>query len=760
MRGAVGPFALRVGAVFAVLFLGLATWILGGRPDQRTVDVVLAAVCVAAVATVLIFSTFSARAARGRSRAGWMALAVGAAGAVAGESMWAYRDVLQRDWRFPSVADAAYLMFPLGILAALLLFPNGPARQSKSRTALDGVIVAGSLLIVSWVTVMESAYAGTTGGVELAVVLAYPLINLVVLTMAAVALTRAGDGRHVALTLLTLGLLCMTLAESVFAYLSVDGPHISGNVVVLVWIAGVLLIGLAAVEGRRIGFEPSTADQAPGWASVWLPYAPLMLAATILATQPSTALREHPVLVAGSILIPAVLLRQFLAVAENRRLVAAVAAQALHDPLTGLANRALFDERLTDAVVAARDSDTPAAVLLLDMDDFKLVNDNLGHARGDDVLIATADRIRDNVGPGELVARLGGDEFAVLTRGTSRAVEQTATRLMSGFDAPFSVGGQQFYLQPTIGFSASEPGDTAAELLQRADTAMYAGKRAGGGGVHIFRTGMQTGQPAAGPSPLQAVTELRRAIERGRLTVVYQPKFNLRTSAVVGVEALVRWPHPERGVLLPGEFLPLVREHGLMASLTDLVLGQALDDLQARQREGLGVPVAVNFFGPSLADPDLPAAVSRALSSRGLQPAQLTVELTEALPPIPAEPVAAVLKQLRDMGVRVSLDDFGSGCSQLSDLCRFPVDEVKLDDRFIGALLVDPRAASIVKAVTGLTAELGLSTVAEGVGKPEMVRRLLEFGCEEGQGDFFSPPLPAGELARFLRERLQGAVAR
>lgn len=751
-----GSGTVRLGVVGAVLYLALAVWILGGWAAPQTVKSVLAVACVVAVAAVLVCSVWAARSAQGRSRAGWMALAAGATGAVAGESMWAYRDVLQRHWQFPSVADAAYLVFPVGVLAALLLFPNGPARQSKSRTALDGVIVAGSLLIVSWLTVMGSAYEGPASGVKLAVVLAYPLSDLVVLTMAAVALTRAGSGRQLTLSLLTAGLLCMTMAESVFAYLSIGGSAVWGDVLVLVWIGGILLIALAAVEGRRVGFQQSTTGQAPGWASVLLPYAPLMLAAVIVAAHPTNVLRQEPILVAGLILIPAVLLRQFLAVAENRRLVAVVADQARHDPLTGLANRALFDERLSGAV--AKDSGTPAGVLLIDMDEFKLVNDNLGHACGDDVLVATAARVRDHVGPGDVVARLGGDEFAVLTLGGQREVERTAARLMGGFDAPFVVGGQQLYLRPTVGVAVSQPGETAAaDLLHRADTAMYAGKRAGGG-VHIFHSGMSTGQPA-GASSLLTVTELRRAVEHDQLTVVYQPKFDLRTRQVTGVEALVRWPHPERGLLLPGQFLPLVRDRALMAALTERVLGEALDDLQGWRRAGIGVPVAVNFFGPALADPALPGAVAEALARRGLTPGELTVELTESLPPVPEEPIVGVLKALRDMGIRVSLDDFGSGYSQLSDLCRLPVDEVKLDNGFVAALLEDRRAATVVKSVTALAAELGLRTVAEGICGDETVSRLVEYGCAEGQGDYLSPPLTAEELAGFLRRGRSPDVA-
>ena len=467
-------------------------------------------------------------------------------------------------------------------------------------------------------------------------------------------------------------------------------------------------------------------------------------------------------------LVIAVLFRQFLVVGQNQRLLAVVADQALRDPLTGLANRFLFNDRLQHAVELHRgELFGSLAVLTLDLDDFKLVNDELGHAAGDVLLVEVAKRILEAVRSGDTVARLGGDEFAILIEKGPESPDSVAQRVIEAFDEPFEVDGHALSIRPSVGLSVGSARDLdlrADVLLKQSDLAMYSAKRTQAAGVLTF--GVDTGplrrleftssvrrgaeaQDGAAGSELRG--ELRRAIERGELAMVYQPKIDLGGDGrVVGVEALVRWPHPEHGLLTPAEFFPLVRRTDLMKSMTELVFDLVFAD-SARWREaGRTVPVAVNLFAPSFNDSELPPRLTAALSGYGLASTELTLEITEDLVIEDVHRTRTVLERLRECGIRVSIDDFGSGFSGLHYLRELPVDEVKLDQQFVRPILEDRRAAAIVRAVIDLSHEMQVTCVAEGVESAAVADRLQEYGCDLAQGYHFSPPIGASSLLETL----------
>ena len=324
---------------------------------------------------------------------------------------------------------------------------------------------------------------------------------------------------------------------------------------------------------------------------------------------------------------------------------------------------------------------------------------------------------------------------------------------------------EQFVARTAQQYTHDEPDLSAEELLKRADLAMYSGKRSRIGGVHTFKPEMQSsdtidkallrGAPplaaSDGAAMVKLLGELCQAIDRLELTLVYQPKFDLRTTKIVGVEALLRWPHPERGILAPEEFLPLVRRDGLMGPVNDFVVNRALDDAVVWHAASVDVPVAVNLFPPTLANLKLPGAIAHALAARGLSSAALTVEITEHLFIDNMERTQTVLEQLRRNGIRIVIDDFGTGYCTLSYLRDLPIDEVKLDRNFIAPILVDRRAAVIVRAVVDLVHALGLTIVAEGVEDAETAARLREYGCDVGQGYFLSPPVTSEELLALLK---------
>lgn len=751
--------------------IGFAAWLIGGWGGESTVRVVddLGLVAFALFATVC--SGLAAWSSYGRQRGAWICFTIGTGGWTVGSALWAYYELWADVAPFPSLADAGYLTFPVAVCIGLVLFPVGYVGQSQSRLVLDGLIFAGALFEVAWVLVLRTIYdAGGASRFAVALSLAYPVTDLVIITVAVMVVARARTEQRATLAMLTAGIVFMALSDSAFVYLTAHAAYGTVSLIDLGWVAGLLLIGVAALISRAA--KPTTdapARQVPSWVSVWLPYVPALLATAIIVPTFKAVPGLGPIIFTSTLLIAAVLVRQFIVVGENRRLLATVADQALHDPLTGLANRALFNDRLTHAVQLHQRDEQSVAVLSLDLDDFKLVNDSMGHPAGDALLVLIAERLLVCVRTSDTVARLGGDEFAVLMEGKSEHARLIAHRVVQAFDDTFDIEGHDLLIRPSVGLAvaaADEPDISAAALLKQADVAMYSAKRSRTAGVHTFTPDMHIIEPnelelsadanggvGSGAAAVRLLGELRRAIDQLDLSLVYQPKFGLRDGDIVGVEALVRWPHRDRGLLGPEHFLPLVREHGLMRAVTELVLAQALDDVAAWHTHGFDVPVAVNIFAPSLGDLELPRQIAKALSERNLRSEMLTIEITEDLLLDNLDRTRTVLNRLRENGVRIAIDDFGSGYSALWYLRDLPVDEVKLDRQFIAPVLNDPRAAAIVRAVIDLAHVLGVTTVAEGIEDALTAIRLLEYGCEVAQGYYYSPPVAAPAMLEMLSSR-------
>lgn len=761
------PSARWLIACVAAVFVAFAAWVLGGSSQGTTVAAVSDVMLVALTVPVIWLVALAALAKQGRVRLAWLALTFGLAAWAIGEAIWTYHEVVLKQEPFPSAADAAFLLFPVASCVALLVLPGDDAGPFRGRALLDGLIVAASLFVVGWVTILGPVYsAGETDRLALAVAMAYPLSDVVVLTMAAVVLVRAGSGDRLPLTLVTAGVACIAVSDSLFAYLAAQGAYDSGGVLDIGWVAGMLLIAGGAVASRRPGRVNPVMLELPSWASIWLPYVPLLVA-SITAAANSRELLQYPLVQwVAALLVVGVLARQFLAVSENRRLVAAVAEQGLRDPLTGLANRARFTERLNQAMEQREREGVSVGVISLDLNDFKLVNDNLGHHAGDELLTGVANRLLYSIRSGDTVARPGGDEFCLVVTGSPESAHLVADRVAQSFDQPFMVAGQQLPMRPSVGLAIAEPGEPvlAGELLERADTAMYAAKRSGNRGVQVYDPQMSlaaadsdqmfgqtpTTSAVGGLAAIELLGDFRQAIANAELALVYQPKFDLVTLRIVGVEALLRWNRPDGRVVRPKDFLPLVHRHGLTGAVTDFVLNRALDDALAWRSASFEVPVAVNLFAASLTNLGIPAKLSQALAERDLHPAILTVEITEDIFLDNVERTRTVLEGLRAKGIRIAIDDFANGYSALPYLRDLPVDEVKINRQFIEPILADPRAASVVRAVVDLAAALGLAAVAEGIENAETANWLSEHGCRFGQGYFLSPPVPAGELVAML----------
>jgi diguanylate cyclase len=427
------------------------------------------------------------------------------------------------------------------------------------------------------------------------------------------------------------------------------------------------------------------------------------------------------------------------------------------DTLTGLASRSLFLDRLREA--AARDGSL--AVLFLDLDNFKLINDGWGHETGDRLLVEVASRLRAAVRPGDLVARLGGDEFTVLCEGVGEDEEALAIahRVRDALADPFAIAGQRRHVRVSIGCRVVGPGspDEGAEaLLRDADVAMYQAKDLGKDRVELYSE-VTRGRILR---RLELEQELRVAVERGGLTVDYQPQVDLVTGRVVGVEALARWNHRRLGQIAPAEFIPVAEETGLIEPLGVFVLEQVCQRLAVWERAGLHLTATVNVSVHQLADPGFAGAVEHALGSAGVRPGSICLELTESALMGAGEEPLEVLEALKALGVYVAIDDFGTGYSSLAALKRLPVEVVKVDRSFVGGLGTDREDTAIVASIMSLAHAMGLHVIAEGVETPLQASQLVALGCTVAQGFLWSPAVPAAELPGVVRHMAPGARRR
>jgi diguanylate cyclase (GGDEF)-like protein/PAS domain S-box-containing protein len=434
-------------------------------------------------------------------------------------------------------------------------------------------------------------------------------------------------------------------------------------------------------------------------------------------------------------------------VIERKRAQERLAHQALHDPLTELPNRALFLDRLALALARLRRRPTNLAVLFADVDRFKVVNDSLGHDAGDRLLVALARRLRDVLRPGDTLARFGGDEFAVLCEDVEpRDIDGIAHRMMEALAEPFSVGGDEVFATMSVGIAvANDADERPAALLRDADAAMYLAKDRGRARFELFDEAMRD----QSIERLVMENALRRAPERGQLRVVYQPIVRLDDGAFIGAEALVRWAHPDRGLLEPAQFIPLAEDTGVIVSIGRWVLAEACREAVRWNGGGKRPSVSVNVSARELPRPDLVEGVAAALGESGLDPDRLWLEITESVLMDDADLAVEALGRLRELGLHLAVDDFGTGYSSLSYLRRFPVDSLKVDRSFVAGLQEDAGDAAIVEAVVSMAHSLHLSVIAEGVETDAQLSRLRGLGCEAAQGYYFAAPVPASALSSF-----------
>jgi diguanylate cyclase (GGDEF)-like protein/PAS domain S-box-containing protein len=442
-------------------------------------------------------------------------------------------------------------------------------------------------------------------------------------------------------------------------------------------------------------------------------------------------------------------------VSERKRLEQQLTHQAFHDPLTGLANRALFLDRVGHALTLARRQGRAVNVLYLDLDDFKKANDSLGHAEGDRLLAATAERLRTGARMGDTIARLGGDEFAVLIEDAAgaEALALAVERFQSALKRPFVLSGNEVAMSASVGVATASPEDTAEDLLRNADMAMYIAKRKGKGRAETFQAQMH----ADVRRRLDLEAALRSAIVEDDLGLVYQPIYSLRSGRLEGVEALVRWKHPRFGALMPQQFIPLAEETGLIVPLGRWVLRESCRQVKRWRdvRPDVPLTIAVNISGRQLHELDVVHETREALMESGVEPSAVVLEITESVLMQQHGSVLERLRELKALGITLAIDDFGTGYSSLSYLQRFPIDMIKIAKPFVDEIGGGLEQSALARAIIGLGDTLKLRTVAEGVERSEQCVTLIGLGCELGQGYYFSPPLTPDDVLRRLDDPRQ-----
>ncbi len=427
---------------------------------------------------------------------------------------------------------------------------------------------------------------------------------------------------------------------------------------------------------------------------------------------------------------------------------------AHYDALTGLPNRMLMAERSQQAIRLAQQNGTPLAVMFIDLDHFKHVNDSLGHRVGDDLLVEIAKRLRAIVRDRDTVARLGGDEFLLLLQGANaQGATRVASKLQEAGRQPYQIGHHELTMAPSMGIALfPQDGEDFDTLTQAADTAMYRAKADGRNTYRFFTPEMHAQSMRA----LRLENALRRALERNQLELHYQPQVTIETGAIRSVEALLRWNHPDLGAVSPAEFIPIAEDTGQILQIGEWVLRTALAQLRTWHAQGLSeLTVAVNLSAVQFRQPQLPELVSRILDETITPASQLELELTEGVAVNDPRSAIITMDQLHARGVRLSMDDFGTGYSSLSHLKRFQIYKLKIDQSFVRDLGHDPNDRAIVSAIIRMAQALGMRTTAEGVETAEQLAYLREQGCDEAQGYFLSRPMPAEQLTALLRKGLQ-----
>jgi len=750
---------LALGWVYALEVL----WVFSGwRPEALLAWLGNAPQALAMALAALIAANAAWRcrtAGQVRQMQAWAAFALGLALWSAGQAEYMALDVQGLPALFPGSSDFFYLSLPLLFLLGMLLLPRARlARRQALGFLLDVSIVMGTLGGVFWSQFMAAhllAYQGRP--LALAVAEAYPVSDLLlVAVLLVVVLWRPSGAAGAPLLPFSVGLGVFFAGDTWYAVQMGAGQAAEGQFGETLWTAAALLFGLAASAVQR---PLSPAQRRLLGLVEWLqrglsvlPYVSVTVVYLLLTvTTGHRNVRALGTLIAALGVTVLVLVRQFVALRENRQLTEQLKRDATHDALTGLMNRAALTQEVDAAIVRAQGSGELAALLFIDLDRFKSVNDLRGHQAGDGLLMAVAERLRVSVRRGDTLARLGGDEFVLLMEHlcVPEEAEHAAQLTVDALGWPFLVAGQEVEIGGSIGVTLLPRDAASAEkALRNADLAMYAAKAAGRSGYALFDSHLATLQRTRA----QLATDLRAAASRGELSVAYQPQFSA-AGELRGMEALLRWTHAEHGAVSPAQFIPMAEEGNFVHELGFWVMNAVLAQMQAWSDLLPGLSVSVNTSAMEFNRPQYVRQVRTLLARHSVPARHLTIELTESCVVDDAEAARSKLLELRAMGVRVSLDDFGTGYSSLSSLRALGADELKLDRSFLRDLTAGSASEAFFRAVVDIGHGLGLTVLAEGVETADQMRLVVDCGVDDVQGYLLGRPLPGPEMRALLIAR-------
>lgn len=720
----------------------------------------------------------------------WLFLGLGGIAYLLGQAGYLYKPLfLQAPRSAVGWPDYFWMMQTFFYLLAILRIIVKNIHIYKSiRLVVDILIVMTAATSISWHYIIKPVIQRIENADiwVLTVKLIYPIADLgIVCGIIGIFLMSQRIFPVRTLVLLGSGMLVQVAADTLYLLQTVAGTYTLGGYLDPLWVLVLQLFGLAGLYDREETHAEKLEEEKQRTAGTWIgeisrlviPYLFVMILFYLAIYSAGKA----DVIVIGSLIcIVLIIIRQITILIENQSLLkkmqqmteeleqvvtertdqlykknielAATLEQMeymeYHDSLSGLPNRGLFEDRLANSIARAQRSGDKVAVLLLDLDRFKNVNDNLGHSFGDKLLIHTAAKLHGQLEQCDTICRLGGDEFAILLEGFAETqhITEIVEGLIYSFNQPLQLEKQELHLTASIGIAVYPyDGMEAETLIQHAETAMYRVKKAGKNHYQFFDPTM------ADSSRFELEHALRKALERGEFVVYYQPRVSMQNGRIVGMEALLRWQRPDYGVVPPGDFIPLAEETGLIIPLGEWVLRTACLQAKRWHDEGLSpLRVAVNLSGLQFKQVDLVEMIKRILAESQLPPRYLELEITESVALLDVETAIEKLNSLKQMGVEISLDDFGTGYSSLRYLGQFPIDTLKIDRSFVNGITHNAHHAAIVTAIAALGHSLQLKVLAEGVEKEEQLHVLREIGCQEVQGFYYSPPVPAERFRQLL----------
>jgi len=738
------------------------------------------------ISSVLLFNAY--RRVTGQDRTFWLLLSVGAMSYVLAEGLWIYYElILQQTVPFPSWADFFYFMQALCFVSAFLhkLYTKKNSYH-LIRLLFDTMIVMTVAVSFSWYFIIQPILAQheiTTWA--LLISLGYPLSDLVLLLSAISMYLSSKEilpGKIFAL--LVSGFLIQVYADTVYLYLTSTETYASGSLYDPLWVAALLLTGLAGYYVKETEYDTATEStfnsQGPesfDYARLLLPY----VSVTLLFIMNLQSIEFNSLFIGTSVAILLLIIRQIVAIVENNSLLHRLHAlndvleqkvakrthelsekntqlveaykrmehMAYHDALTNLPNRRFFEMRLSAAIAEARVRNNIVAVLFLDLDRFKNVNDYLGHAVGDLLLQHVSGRLSTCLQKSDVVSRQGGDEFTIiLEHRTIEEISKLAATIRDELHQPFFLAGNELRISMSMGIGVYPyDGDNAVTLMKNADTALYLAKERGKNNFQFFTS--ELNERIARKMMLE--TALHHALENNEFVVHYQPQLNLETGKITGVEALIRWHHPEHGLIPPTDFIPLAEETGLIVPIGEWMLVQACRQNQHWQDQGFPpLKMGINLSARQFMQENLTEKVAHALNLTGLDPQYLDLEITESIAMQNVEHVIDKLRDLKQLGVKISIDDFGTGYSSLSYLKKFPLHTLKIAQPFVDDIATNAEDLAIVNAIIVMARSMKLNVIAEGVETPVQLELLRELQCDEVQGYLISKPVPAADVEALL----------